>query len=50
MVLVSTDGGAANIITGNEALIADLTICGVLDSFTINGKQTIAEHGMCYED
>jgi microcompartment protein CcmK/EutM len=45
IVLVSTDGGAANIITGDAALIADLTICGVLDSFTINGKQTIVEHG-----
>jgi microcompartment protein CcmK/EutM len=50
IVLVSADGGAANIITGDEALIADLTICGVLDSFTINGKRTIAEHGICYED
>ena len=45
IVLVNTDGGSANIVTGDAALIADLTICGVLDSFTINGKQTIAEHG-----
>ena len=35
IVLVNTDGGAANILTGDKALIADLTICGVLDSFTI---------------
>lgn len=44
-VLVCTDGGAANILTGDKVLVADLTICGVLDSFTINGKQTIVEHG-----
>jgi microcompartment protein CcmK/EutM len=45
IVLVNTDGGSANIVTGDKALIADLTICGVLDSFTISGRQTIAEHG-----
>ena len=45
IVLVNIDGGAANMFTGDNELIADLTICGVLDSFTINGKQTIVEHG-----
>jgi microcompartment protein CcmK/EutM len=40
-VLVNIDGGAANIFTGDKELIADLTICGVLDSFTIKGKQTV---------
>ena len=45
IVLVNIDGGAANMFTDDKELIADLTICGVLDSFTINGKQTIAQHG-----
>ena len=45
IVLVNIDGGAANMFTGDTELIADLTICGVLDSYTINGNQTIALHG-----
>jgi microcompartment protein CcmK/EutM len=49
IVLVNTDGGSANIITDDAALVADLTICGVLDSFTINGKQTITEQGKMQE-
>jgi microcompartment protein CcmK/EutM len=44
-VLINIDGGAANMFTDDKNLIADLTICGVLDSFTINGKQTMIEHG-----
>jgi microcompartment protein CcmK/EutM len=40
-VLVNIDGGAANMFTGDKELIADYTICGVLDSFTINGKTTV---------
>jgi hypothetical protein len=32
--------------TGDKDLIADWTICGVLDSFTIKGKQTVIEHGV----
>ena len=45
IVLVNIDGGAANMFTDDKDLIADLTICGVLDSFTINGHQTIISHG-----
>jgi microcompartment protein CcmK/EutM len=41
IVLVNIDGGAANMFTGDKDLIADNTICGVLDSFTIGGKQTV---------
>jgi microcompartment protein CcmK/EutM len=41
IVLVNVDGGAANMFTGDKELIADNTICGVLDSFTIGGKQTV---------
>jgi microcompartment protein CcmK/EutM len=40
-VLVNIDGGAANMFTGDKNLIADWTICGVLDSFTFNNKETV---------
>ncbi|MDR2661483.1 MAG: EutN/CcmL family microcompartment protein [Treponema sp.] len=43
IVLVNVDGGAANIFTGDKDLIADVTICGVLDSFTIDGRQTVVK-------
>ncbi|MDR1576440.1 MAG: EutN/CcmL family microcompartment protein [Treponema sp.] len=49
-VLVNIDGGAANMFTGDQALIADWTICGVLDSFTINGKQTVITHGTFFKE
>ena len=45
IVLVNIDGGAANMFTNDKELIGDLTVCGVLDSFTIYGKQTVAQHG-----
>jgi len=31
-VLVNTDGGAAKMVLDNEEVIANLTICGVVDS------------------
>jgi microcompartment protein CcmK/EutM len=43
IVLVNVDGGAANMFTGDKDLIADVTICGVLDSFTIDGRQTVVK-------
>lgn len=36
-VLVSVDGGAANMFLG-KSCIADLTICGVIDHLTIDGE------------
>ena len=41
IVLVNQDGGAANMLLDDADLIADCTICGVLDSLTLNGKTTI---------
>lgn len=38
-VLINVDGGAANMFLGRQC-IADLTICGVLDSVTVDGKTT----------
>ena len=37
VVLVNSDGGAANMLL-DEEIIADLTICGVLDSYTYDGE------------
>ena len=37
VVLVNTDGGAANMILDKE-IIADLSICGVVDSYTYDGE------------
>ena len=44
VVLVNTDGGAANMLLG-EQIIADLTICGVLDSYTYDGKTKVFSGG-----
>jgi len=38
-VLVATDGGASNIILGDRNVVADVTICGVVDHFTLNKKK-----------
>ncbi len=39
-VLVNNDGGAAQMILEDKTLIASITICGVIDSFTCQGKTT----------
>ena len=40
IVLVNNDGGAAQMILDDKTLIASITICGVIDSFTCQGKTT----------
>ena len=40
IVLVNVDGGAANMLLCDDKIIADVTICGVLDSVTLDGKKT----------
>lgn len=42
-VLVNNDGGAAQMVIGDDALIASVTICGVVDSYTWQGK-TVSCH------
>lgn len=37
IVLVNNDGGAAQMIMGDDKLIASVTICGVIDSYTWQG-------------
>jgi microcompartment protein CcmK/EutM len=34
VVLVNTDGGAAKLLLDDKDIIGNLTICGVVDSFT----------------
>jgi len=34
VVLVNMDGGAANIILNDKEIVADFTICGVIDYYT----------------
>ncbi len=38
IVLINVDGGAAKMMLEDDEVIADLTICGVLDHFAIDGK------------
>lgn len=40
VVLVNNDGGAAQMVFDDKTLIASVTICGVIDSFTCQGKTT----------
>lgn len=40
IVLVNNDGGAAQMVMDDKTLIASVTICGVIDSFTCQGKTT----------
>ncbi|MCF0230304.1 MAG: EutN/CcmL family microcompartment protein [Parasporobacterium sp.] len=38
IVVVNTDGGAGNMLLNDDYAIVDLTICGVLDHYSVNGK------------
>jgi len=38
VVLVNNDGGAAQMMIGDREIIADVTVCGVIDSYTWQGK------------
>jgi microcompartment protein CcmK/EutM len=40
IVLVNVDGGAAKMLLRDKAIIADNTICGVVDHWTYDGKVT----------
>jgi ethanolamine utilization protein EutN len=35
LVIVNTDGGAAKMLLDDEEIICDLTICGVVDQYTL---------------
>ena len=38
IVLVNNDGGAAQMVVGDHTLLASVTICGVIDSYTWQGR------------
>jgi microcompartment protein CcmK/EutM len=38
IVLINVDGGAAKMLLEDDEVIADLTICGVLDHFSYDGE------------
>ncbi|BDF58913.1 hypothetical protein CE91St36_17300 [Christensenellaceae bacterium] len=38
IVLVNSEGDAAKRMFGDEEMIGDLTVCGVIDSVTIDGR------------
>ena len=38
IVLANNDGGAAQMVMGDKTLIASVTVCGVVDSYTRMGK------------
>ncbi len=40
IVLVNNDGGSAQMVMDDKTLIASVTICGIIDSFTCQGKTT----------
>lgn len=37
-VLVNTDGGAGNMLLNDDFVIVDLVICGVVDSYAMEGR------------
>lgn len=41
LVLVNVDGGAAKMLLEDQEIIADLTICGVVDSYTLDGETVL---------
>ncbi len=45
IVVVDTDGGACNILLGDNMVMTDRTCCAILESFTCHGKKTVTRHG-----
>ena len=45
IVLVDTDGGAGNMIHGDNTVMTDRICCGIIDSFTCRGERTVTRHG-----
>jgi len=45
IVLVDCDGGAGNILLNDKHVIIDRTVCGIIESFSCNGKKIVTCHG-----
>lgn len=37
-VLINNDGGSAQLVMADKSLIASVTVCGVVDHYTFDGK------------
>ncbi len=44
IVLVNIDGGAGNMLLDDDHVIVDLVICGLVDSYTAFGEETIIHY------
>lgn len=44
IVLVNIDGGAGNMLLDDDYAIVDLVICGIVDSYTAYGKETVIHY------
>ncbi len=44
IVLVNIDGGAGNMLLNDDHAIVDLVICGLVDSYTAFGEETILHY------
>ncbi len=45
IVLVDTDGGAGNMLHGDNTVMTDRVCCGIIDSFPCHGERTVTRHG-----
>jgi len=44
IVIVNTDGGAGNMLLEDDYAIVDLVICGIVDSYSAYGEETIIHY------
>ena len=45
IVVVDTDGGAGNMLHGDNNVMTDRICCAIIDSFTCHGQKTVTRHG-----
>ena len=48
IVVVDTDGGAGNMLHGDNNVMTDRICCAIIDSFTCHGQKTVTRHGEYY--
>ena len=45
IVVVDTDGGAGNMLHGDNNVMTDRICCAIVESYTCDGKKTVTRHG-----
>ncbi len=45
IVVVDTDGGAGNILHGDDRVMIDRVCCAIVESFTCHGRKIVTHHG-----